>query len=98
MEMGAWYAAHGGLDLRHHEALRTGLGTHKNAGKHIAPGNEAARRRPSQAPIILKTGHIPAVFSYAWGRWFNQKLRSGITERARESRFFTRTTGWIHVN
>ncbi len=93
MEMAVWYAAHGGLDLRHHEALRTGLGADKNAGKHIAPENEAAGRPTLQAPIISKTGHILAVFSYAWGRWFNQKLQSGITERPRESRVYTRTSG-----
>jgi hypothetical protein len=70
----------------------------RTRGKHIAPENEAAGRPTLQAPIISKTGHILAVFSYAWGRWFNQKLRVGISEPPRESRPFTRTAGWIHVS
>ena len=71
-----------------------GRGADKNAGKHIATlETKSLGGITLQAPIIFKTGHILAVFSYAWGRWFNRKLQRGITERPRESRLFTRTSG-----
>ena len=77
--MGVWCAARGDLDLRHHEALRTGLGADKNAGEA-----HCTRKRSRWAAHFAGPNHIQnrshtGRFLICLGPRFNQELQSGIT-------------------